>query len=46
MQFWPMEAKLEMEDIGQAMYVVLIVALTFVAVIVWAKWNKRKRNGK
>ncbi|MEF3303715.1 hypothetical protein [Paenibacillus sp. GYB003] len=42
----PAAAKLEMEDIGQAMFVVLIIALTFIAVIVWAKWNKRKRGGK
>lgn len=46
MYSWPLQAKLEMEDIGQAMYVVLIVALTFVAVILWAKWNKRKRSRK
>lgn len=42
----PLEAKLEMEDIGQAMFVVLVVALTFVATIVWAKWSKRKRDRK
>jgi membrane protein DedA with SNARE-associated domain len=44
--FRPLEAKLEMEDIGQAMFVVLVVALTFVVTIVWAKWNKRKRDRK
>ncbi|GAA3401355.1 hypothetical protein ACFFNY_14185 [Paenibacillus hodogayensis] len=46
MNYWPLEAKLEMEDIGQAMFVVLVVVLTFVVTIAWARWNKRKRNGK
>lgn len=41
-----LEVKLEMEDIGQTMFVILVVALTFVATIAWAKWNKRKRSGK
>ncbi|WP_158289310.1 hypothetical protein [Paenibacillus flagellatus] len=43
---WLLESKVEMKDVGEAMFVVLVVALTFVAVIVWAKWNKRKRSGK
>lgn len=42
----PLEAKVEMEDIGQAMFVVLIVALTFVVTILWARWSKRKRDGR
>ncbi|WP_158301889.1 hypothetical protein [Paenibacillus mesophilus] len=46
MMIRPLEAKLEMEDIGQAMFVVLVVVLTFAVTMVWAKWNKRKRDRK
>ncbi|MBD2863148.1 MULTISPECIES: hypothetical protein [Paenibacillus] len=41
-----LEAKVEMKDVGEASFVVLVVALTFVVTIIWAKWNKRKRSGK
>lgn len=41
-----LESKVEMKDVGEAMFVVLVVALTFVVTILWAKWNKRKRDGK
>jgi membrane protein DedA with SNARE-associated domain len=41
-----LESKVEMKDVGEAMFVVLVVALTFVVVIAWAKWSKRKRSGK
>lgn len=42
----PLEAKLEMKDMGEAMFIVLVVVLTFAITFVWAKWNKRKRSGK
>lgn len=43
---WLLESKVDMKDVGEAMFVVLVVALTFVITIVWAKWNKKRRSGK
>lgn len=42
----PLEAKLDMEIMGEATYIVIVILLSFVVMIVWAKWSKRKRNGK
>jgi len=36
----------DMKDVGEAMFVILVIALTFVVTIVWAKWNQRKRKRK
>lgn len=41
-----LESKVDMKDVGEAMFVVLVVVLTFVVVMAWAKWNKRKRDGR
>jgi cbb3-type cytochrome oxidase subunit 3 len=42
----PLEAKLDMELMGEAMFIVMMIVLSFLAILVWAQWRKRKRSRK
>jgi membrane protein DedA with SNARE-associated domain len=42
----PLAVKVDMKDMGEAMFFVMVVVLTFVIVILWAKRNKKKRMRK
>jgi membrane protein DedA with SNARE-associated domain len=38
-------AKVDMKDVGEAMFVLLVIVGAFAGIILWAKWkNKSKRK--
>lgn len=42
----PLAAEVDMKDVGEAMFFVMVVVLAFIFLILWAKWKKKKRDRK
>ena len=36
--------KADMKDVGEAMFVLLVIVLAFGGIVVWAKWKGKKKN--
>lgn len=46
MEMYALAARADMKDVGEAMFVVLVVVLTFIVTLLWAGYNRKKRNRK
>ncbi|MEI7024888.1 hypothetical protein [Paenibacillus sp. y28] len=44
MQSLALASKMNWEDIGQAMLLIIVIVGSFFAIILWAKWKNRKRK--
>ncbi|WP_127585849.1 hypothetical protein [Paenibacillus koleovorans] len=42
----PLAAKVDMKDVGEAMFFVMVVVITFIVLIMWTKMSKKKRMKK
>jgi hypothetical protein len=39
-----LKAKVDMKDVGEAMFVLLIIAGAFAGIVIWAKLKNKKRK--